>query len=373
MFIEKQKDTINACRFCFMCRHICPVGVATCRESDTPRGKALMLSRILNGSAKFDEDIVDAIYRDALDGTAHVWCKGNFTPHLAALAARQDIVSLGIEPPAVRNIAKSIEQHGNPLGRDRSQRFAEIDTSDLFNKQAEVLYFAGCDACYLQPEIPNAFISIMRNAGLDFTMLADESSSGKPLLLLGYQSQPRLIAQEIAAKIRATGCRKLIVASPSDYDAFRNDYPAMGIDLEDVEILQTSQYLARLLSEGGIKLNASIEAPATFLDSDMLCRHNGISSEPRQLLAKIFGDNLREMRQTKELACSCGEAGGLMRILHPAVAGKMAERIIQQAKAVGAGTIVTTCPTAKRTITETDTNRLAICDLVEIIARVSMN
>ena len=49
MFSEKADKTVNACRFCWMCRHICPVGLATGKESNTPRAKALMISMTEKG------------------------------------------------------------------------------------------------------------------------------------------------------------------------------------------------------------------------------------------------------------------------------------------------------------------------------------
>ena len=42
MHIENYLNVIDACRFCFMCRHLDPVGNVTFREADTPRGRALI-------------------------------------------------------------------------------------------------------------------------------------------------------------------------------------------------------------------------------------------------------------------------------------------------------------------------------------------
>ena len=43
MNIDKFNDSIKACRFCFMCRHLSGVGNVTFREADTPRIRAAML------------------------------------------------------------------------------------------------------------------------------------------------------------------------------------------------------------------------------------------------------------------------------------------------------------------------------------------
>ena len=38
---EKSKQHIDACRFCWMCHHICPIGNATGLERNTAKARAL--------------------------------------------------------------------------------------------------------------------------------------------------------------------------------------------------------------------------------------------------------------------------------------------------------------------------------------------
>ena len=49
MFSEKAKKNADACRFCYMCRHLCPVELVTGKENNTPRGKGLQVSMIERG------------------------------------------------------------------------------------------------------------------------------------------------------------------------------------------------------------------------------------------------------------------------------------------------------------------------------------
>ena len=57
---NKAKQTIDACRFCWMCRHICPIGNATGQERETARARAVALSLVERGAAKL-EDVVDNV------------------------------------------------------------------------------------------------------------------------------------------------------------------------------------------------------------------------------------------------------------------------------------------------------------------------
>ena len=36
---EKAKNIIDNCRFCWMCRHVCPIGNATGQERNTARAR----------------------------------------------------------------------------------------------------------------------------------------------------------------------------------------------------------------------------------------------------------------------------------------------------------------------------------------------
>ena len=51
MISEKANKIADGCRFCWMCRHICPTGIATGREEFTPRARGLMVSMLKRGGA----------------------------------------------------------------------------------------------------------------------------------------------------------------------------------------------------------------------------------------------------------------------------------------------------------------------------------
>ncbi len=59
---KKSKEIVDACRFCWMCRHICPIGNATGQERNTARARALTLSVVERGAAKLEGGIIDNVY-----------------------------------------------------------------------------------------------------------------------------------------------------------------------------------------------------------------------------------------------------------------------------------------------------------------------
>ncbi len=368
MLISEHSATIDACRFCFMCRHVCTLGVVTGKESDTPRGKGLILFKALKGHIDYSQDLTETLYRCCLCGVCQAWCQAGCTPPAAVLAARADVVSQGKEPDRVRKIQENVSATGNPFGRPADERFKSIQTGGLLGQRAEVLYYVGCDTAYLRPEIANAMIALLRAARADLSLLPDERSTGKPLWLLGYRDQAKAAAERLLKSIRAAGCRQLVTACPSAFDAFVNDYPAMGLDLSGIEVLHASQYLDRLAQENRLPLAQPAKSSMTLLDSSYLGRYHGVLDEPRRLLGRIPQARLLEMVWSGKLAYACGESGGVFRLLHPDLSVSLAERVLAEAASVGAELLVTTCPASKTALLEANRAGLPIRDLVEVLA-----
>jgi Fe-S oxidoreductase len=365
MLIEQQSDTIDACRFCFMCRHVCTLSVVSGWESDTPRGKGLLLSRILKGHATYDSDFVQTIYRCCLCGVCHSWCVGGYNMPEAILAARRDIVDQAREPSEAQQIKANILETGNPFGLPAVDRFKAIQDGTPFKETADVVYYVGCDVAYHQPEIANTFTSILSRSRVNFTLLKNETSSGKPLTVLGYCREAADIARRLAAHVRSTGCRLLVTTCPSSYDAFKKDY---GTLFEGIEVLHATEYIARLMQQGVVSPEAKLQHSVALHDSDYLCRYNGVCDEPRQVLQSIPGVALREMSWTRDKAHSCGEVGGVFSLMFPELGERLPRRLLDEAKCTGAQILATTCPVTKRALIAVNETDMEIRDVVEVFA-----
>lgn len=368
MLITEYAPTIEACRFCFMCRHVCTLGVVTGKESDTPRGKGLILFKASKGHIEYTPDTVDAIYRCCLCGLCETWCKAGCHMPDTVLAARADIVAQGKEPIAARQIKDNLLNTGNPFGRPAAERFQTLGAAEVGRPKAEVLYYVGCETAYQRPQIAASVIKILRQAGIDFSLLPEEHSTGKPLRLLGYRDEARRMAESLVAKIRATGCKTLVTACPSAVDAFRRDYPAMGLAPADIEVLHAAEYLERLAGQDRLCLRRSVAGSAAVLDGTYLGRTHRLFDPPRRLLGRIPGLELREMGWTRELAHACGESGGVLRLLHPELSAGLATRVLAEAAVTKADMLVTTCPVSQITLQEADGQGPRVRDLMEVVA-----
>ncbi len=101
MISPEAVKNVDNCRFCWMCRHLCPVGLKTGKEINTPRAKALLLSLVERGT-KFDADMARAMYECVLCGACTNDCVTGFDPSIYIREARSAAAAEELLPPGVQ-------------------------------------------------------------------------------------------------------------------------------------------------------------------------------------------------------------------------------------------------------------------------------
>ena len=103
MFSEKAKKHADACRFCWMCRHLCPVQLVTGKETNTPRAKGLQVSMLERGMT-MDKDCARTMYECLLCGACTNDCATGFDPLIFIREARTQANVLDLVPPGVQKV-----------------------------------------------------------------------------------------------------------------------------------------------------------------------------------------------------------------------------------------------------------------------------
>ena len=360
---QNNLDTIKACRYCPMCRQSCPSEFISYRESDTPRGRAILLQGVYRGGKEFDPSAIQAIYNCFVCGACKSWCAGQELggydiPELIKFA-RRDIVSKGLAPKEVQGVRNSLVENDNTRNLDRKLSY----TAPVTEKRADVLYIPGEGVSYTHPEIAEAFIRILEHKQIQYTLLKDEPTSGKELDLLGYREEAREKAKNMAGRIKATGCKTIVVSDPLVYDALKSDYPAWGVSL-DGEVLHVSEYIMGLISTGKLELKPT-GGKVTLADSEYLGRFNGIYEAPREVIRASAGEHFAEMQWHHAYLQAAGEAsitfdGGSFNR-----GEELGRKISQKAEEIKAELVVTLSATAKNNISAT--TNLKVIDIAEFV------
>ena len=375
MLIEKYRKTIEACRFCPMCKIACTVGNITKNEANYPRGKVLILFTILKKMREFDEDVVERIYQCAICGLCKNWCISDYDIPELITAARADIVNSGKTPPRVLEIYENIKKTGNPYAmiNDNEEISAVLDKEiRKIGKRVKILYFIG-DTVFSHPEIFEATIRILNHAGINFTILSKENRSVELLYQLGFHKEAERLAKENAKVINETECEVIVTSDADEYLAFKRDYPRLGASLNsDIKIIHTTEYINLLLQENKLSFSREINKSVTYHDPSSLGRYLGVYEDPREVIQVIPGVKFKEMKWNKDKARCCGASGGLL-FTNPEIAAKAAENVIDEAIEIGAEIITTASPLCKQSLIKhkekLQRNSVEVYDITELIEK----
>lgn len=298
MFSEKSKKHADACRFCWMCRHLCPVQLVTGKETNTPRAKGLLVSMITRGM-KLEADTAETMYECMLCGACTNDCVTGFEPPLFIREGRTESVVAGVAPKYVMDLIDVIEKTGNMYGASESKvRTDAPETGDL-------LVWLGETARYSTPEVAHALLRILDKADVKYAVLKNEPSSGSALGdLMGFVEDVRVQAKKAAAAIKASGAKKVVVLDSYDAALFRHEYKDWGIELP--EIVTATAFVDELIKAG--KLTPKKEnMVVSYHDGSRLARDLDEHQPARDILTAM-GCDIHEMWQNRRLAKCCGSA-----------------------------------------------------------------
>ena len=291
MFSIDSSRQADACRFCWMCRHICPVSNSTGNEGWTPRARGLMVSMIERG-LPYDGEIAEAMYHCTLCDACANDCATGYKPSEFIREARTLAVVGGFAPKPVTEAIDRIFETGSIFG-DKSAQAELCAAVGPLPEKAEVLLFAGQTACHVCPEPAVHAASLLKKAGVGFTMLKDEPGSGAILAeLMGYTGDVQSVAAAAATRIRDSGAKTLVALSPADAVIFRDFYGKWGL-LDGIEVVTATAFLAQLAAEG--KLNIKPAPLAASLQEPVKLTRSLGEEEPFKALAAAAGIELKEL------------------------------------------------------------------------------
>jgi len=134
--------------------------------------------------------------------------------------------------------------------------------------------------------------------------------------------------------------KQIITACPHCFNSLGVEYGQLG---GRYNVVHHSQFLARLVEEGRLRVDAQRTGSVTLHDSCYLTRYNGVIGETRAVLGAVPGLELVEMDKNGRSTFCCGAGGGRMWMEEKRGTRINAERT-RQALATGADAVATACP-----------------------------
>jgi Fe-S oxidoreductase len=228
---------------------------------------------------------------------------------------------------------------------DRLEWAEDLDDPEQLEPRAEadVAYFVGCVSAYFPQaaQIPLAVSEILTEAEVDFTTMGGEEwCCGFPLISTGFVEDSEQFIKHNVEKIKELNIHTLIASCASCYHVWKHDSEE-ALKGYNLEVLHTTEYLAKLIKEGKIELNEMNEV-ITYHDPCDLGRNGGVFDSPREIINSIPGVEFVELAHNKAASLCCG-GGGNLQSVDPNTAAKITELRVEEIKATGATIVVSAC------------------------------
>lgn len=330
--INLTATTTDNCRYCLMCRHVCPVGYVTNLETLTPHGWGLMIAAQRRGMIDWNAETVEVIYSCADCGTCRSHCVTDQPLPDAIAAVRADIVHRQLASAAVAKLEGMFEKWGNPY---RQQ------TPEISKGQGDVALFVGDEARYLWPETIKAALTLLTTLGVKPVPIGIGRNSGYLASSLGFPETARSLALANIEELKGSRARRLLVLSPGDYYTFHQLHEErLGIQWpEDVELIEVTMFLADQLDAGKLKFVPSDDTtPYTYVDPTHALRVPARHEAPRQLIASVLSTPRRELFWRRERTHPVGNTA--LQFANPKIAEKLTRARLQDAQQAGAQILI---------------------------------
>src|SRR2546426_324937 len=292
---------------------------------------------------------------------------------------RNLVLTQGKIPPESMDMLRNIETNYNPwgIGWDQRGRWAEglgvrtLAEAIAANEPVDVLYWVGCAASFddRNRKVAQAFARVLKKAGVRFAILgAEEKCTGDPARRIGNEYLAQTMIRANVATLNGYGVKRIVASCPHCFNAIKNEYPDFG---GTYEVVHHSQFLQELIRGGRLNPTRDVLEFLTYHDPCYLGRYNDIYNEPRDVLYRIPGVRVVEMRECRDRGFCCG-AGGARMWMDERTGERVNHRRLSHIEETRANAVATACPyclimldDAAKTKDREDIRRFDIAELLE--------
>lgn len=317
----RQEKTIDSCRFCFMCRHVCSLARATHEEAVTPRSQGLVMSLINRGAAEFDPDVIKNIYDCTQCKWCKEWCEAGWDFSACIIAARQTLLAENRVPEAIQEKLEAFRNIKPTAKKTDCLVLDELSWVNEAESQTEQV------------------VAILKKAGTD-AAATTAPSSALPLYLLGDKEAATDHFNDLVRLIEEAGCRTVVTVSPGDDYVLKELPELLGVSglPESIEVVSMAEHFKQELEEGRLQLK-QLSEKITYHDDDFSARYTHETDALPSVLKHIPGATVIEPVWRGHHAHSTG--GASFGTSDPEVIETLAEMRIKELKATGADRVIT--------------------------------
>ncbi len=324
------------------------------------RGRMNVLKSILEGKIPLSRELAEYVYQCSECGNCTEVCHqsqneyiilptSKWIDHVEVWnALRKDLVEAGFAP--LEKHSKLIaymnnETMRNPYGEDESKKFEWIKEFPNIKEKADLVFFGGCTMPLRQVSTLRSMIKILNASQIELAISKDEWCCGSIAIRIGDEESVKKNIRHNVDIYSEMGAKTVFSACAGCYRTLKKDYPKILGEELPFEVKHITEILIDLLKSDKIpfKEDQGEKQVVTYHDPCHLGRHMNLYQIPREVLSKIPGVELVEMKRNKKNAWCCG-AGGGVKSQYPTLALDISKDRIMEAINTGADILTTSCP-----------------------------
>jgi Fe-S oxidoreductase len=354
-------------------------------------GINVMALAFLDGRISIDHDLAHIVSACTTCGHCDVSCK------FIMAAERQDVI-IALKEHIVESGFSSVPRtEGDPTLPHWGDG---MNLKTMPGSKADILLFAGAGARCDPRHAASArkLAELLIQARVNFGILKDEPESGIESYWVGQRQAFTEQAQETVEALDYSGAKTIVTLCGEDLGMLRSKVPKYH-RAPQANVVHASEFLLSLIKKGRLRLRKPVNQVVTYHDPCYLGRQSepptewhgeerqthgvmryfsppkpinygtgGVFDAPRQVLLAIPGLIFVEMYRVREYAYCCGGGGGVPDT-HPDVARSAALQRVDEARDVGAETLVTACQHCRLNLTrwQGGMSSMPVIDLVDLV------
>lgn len=384
------KDQLMKCVRCGKCRSVCPVFAEVRNETTAPRGHVFMVQMLRDGKVNPDQNVYDHLSSCLMCETCTINCPSGIDIHELNAAARSYVYkknsnpvknlvfdTMWTKPPLLKNTIRMMwgaqksgaQKLARKLGLTKilpgDMPKAEQILSDVpfrsarsqlntvnharGEKKYTVGYFLGCGTDLLNPGVALATVDVLTRCGCEVIIPADMKCCGLPHIANGKLETAQALAKINLKVFNAYNFDYIVTdcASCSAALSAKNlEFVLNSCGLEDEinkfadKVIDLTSFLVNILDVKAPASSDGEKLKVTYHDPCHLANAQGIKAEPRELLKRIPGVELVEMKDANR----CCGGSGTYSLTHYDLSMQILDKKMENAAATGASMIATCCP-----------------------------
>jgi Fe-S oxidoreductase len=339
-----------SCAQCGYCIDVCDQFSGRQWETETSRGRWYFLREYLDGKAEFNQKMLDSF----LLCTTCQRCNQVCQVQIPIQQMWDQMRGLVIQEkgyhtfPGFEFMASSFRREDNIWAGNKSERDLWVPADVKVLPKAKVAYWAGCTASFVEHDIAQNAVHILKEGGIDFTYLGkDEACCGIPMYSAGKWDLFAKAVEHNINELNKRGVEEVVISCPGCWVTLNHTYRewAQKLNLKyNIKVKHITEVTDELIKDGKLKFKQTPKDAGriTYHDPCHIGRHGGIYDQPRDVIKAIPGIDFVEMEHNRENGLCCGSV--LSRVGRPPAADAIGAFRMKEAEAVKADIVLTTCP-----------------------------